>query len=180
MKDESVFGFLLVVAALSAALAYFGVFYQTGSQWFQSCWTAQHSNRAPTSPEESISWAQCGEVTQRALFDAGFIFAGNPTYAVTPELKAIVEACPSNYSDIPLSGSQVLAVDFIEKSGGPELLDKFTPPDQMIVRAFKSRWPNCQAVRLANNIPKLIKQGSDWVFEAPCKPCEAEKNAIGK
>ena len=178
MIDEIAPGFF-VLAALGAALAYFGVFYQTGDQWFQSCWPAQHANRAPTSPEESIAWAQCSEVTQRALFNSGFIFAGNPEHAVTPELKAVVSACPSNYSDIPLGGAHILAVDFIEKDGGPRLFDKFTPPDQMIVRVFKSRWPNCQAVRLANNIPKLVKQGEGWGFESPCKPCEAEKKAMG-
>ena len=34
-----------------------GVFFQTGSQWFQSCWNEKHEQRMPATPEESIAWA---------------------------------------------------------------------------------------------------------------------------
>ena len=155
-----------------------GVFFQTGSQWFQSCWNEKHEQRMPATPEESIAWAKCEPVVERAVFGAGFVPSGNPAYATTRELKAISNACPNNYSDIPLfGGMKRLAVDLVEKTGGPTLIERFTPPDAMIERAFKSKWPNCPSEAKANGFPKIVLRGEVWEFESTCKPCEAEKEA---
>ncbi len=167
-----------ILAAAIAWMAHAGVFYQTGTQWFQSCWIAKHEKRSPATPDESIAWAKCEPTTQRAVFNAGFVLSGNPEYAVTPELKALGNACPSLYRDIPIAGMNYLAVNMVEESGGPTVVDSFTPPDAMIKTAFMSKWPNCPSVAKANGFPRAVYRGDAWEFESPCKPCEAEKKAI--
>lgn len=180
MDDDSAapaISLLMLAAAISWAI-HAGWFYQTGSQWFDACWRAKHSTSGPQTPDEAVSWGKCKYTTEKSLFDAGFVFAGNPAYAVTPELKAVVNACPSNYSDIPMSGPQFLAVDMAEEQGGPNILDKFLPASLLIVRAFKTKWPECPAVRLANGFPKIVEVRGSFQWAAPCKPCEAEQAAI--
>jgi len=170
----------IVVVIVALALAWViqaGWIYQTGYDWFTSCWTAVNSHREASSPQEASAWAQCEPVAKRALFNAGFVFAGDPRYEVTPALQAIVQSCPSSYSDLPIGGVYLLAVPLIQQNGGPGLVDRFIPPDAMIVRAFKSKWPNCPAARETNGIPKIILKDGDWVFESPCKPCEDERKA---
>ena len=170
--------FAFIAAIAIGWMVYAGVFFQTGSQWFQSCWIEQNETRKPVTPEESIAWSKCESVTKRAIFSSGFVPSGNPEYATTPETKALTDVCPSNYSDIAADGSMKhLAVPLVEKIGGPTLIDKFTPPDAMIERAFKSKWPNCQAVVKANGFPKIILRGGEWEFESPCKPCEIDDKA---
>ncbi|MFM0513623.1 hypothetical protein [Paraburkholderia sp. RL17-373-BIF-A] len=74
-----------------------------------------------------------------------------------------------------------MAIDLLQKDGGPQWLDKFMPPDQMIVRTFNKRWPNCSAVRAANGFPKIVQKPDDtFGWSGPCKPCEAGKAAMGK
>ena len=170
----------LVIAAGVAYAAHSGWFYQTGQQWFDSCWSSINSKGPASSATEAIAWAQCEPQTKNALFDAGYIFSGNPEYAVTPELQAAIKACPSNFTDIPMAGVQIMAVDMIQKDGGPQWVDKFLPPSWMIVRTFDKRWPTCAVTRAANGFPKIIQKGDSWVWAEPCKPCEAEKAAMGK
>lgn len=169
--------FALITALVIGWAVHAGIFFQTGNQWFQSCWVEQHEKRSPLTPEESIAWTRCEPVAQRAVFGSGFVPSGNPDYAVTPESKALSNACLSNYTDVPIGGMKYLAVGLIEKAGGPSLVERFTPPDAMIVRAFKSKWPNCQSVARANGFPKIVLRGEAWEFETTCKPCEAEKKA---
>ncbi|REE21198.1 hypothetical protein B0G71_4350 [Paraburkholderia sp. BL27I4N3] len=171
---------ILVIAAGVAYAAHSGWFYQTGQQWFDSCWSSINSKAPASSATEATAWAQCEPQTKRALFDAGYIFSGNPQYAVTPELQAVTTACPSNFTDIPMAGIQIMAVDMIEKDGGPQWIDKFLPPDRMIVRTFDKRWPTCVTTRAANGFPKIVPKGDSWDWAGPCKPCEAEKAAMGK
>jgi hypothetical protein len=156
-----------------------GIPYQTGQQWFYSCWASQHSRHPPINSNEAKAWARCTYVAKKALFDAGFVFSGNPKYAVTPSLKAIHNACPSNYSDIPIGGVDILAVSLIQQTAGDTFIDRFIPPDSMIVRAFKSKWPNCPSVRLTAGFPKIVEKNGEWVYETRCVPCEAEKKAMG-
>jgi len=168
---------VLIVAIAIGWMVYAGAFFQTGAQWFQSCWVEQNEERKPATPDESIAWSQCESVAQRAVFGSGFVTSGRSEHATTPETKALANACPGSWSDVPIGGFKYLAVQFIEKTGGPMLIDKFTPPDAMIERVFKSKWPNCQATVKANNFPKIILRGETWEFESPCKPCETDAKA---
>ena len=166
---------VIFAAVVLGWMVHAGVFFQTGSQWFQSCWTEQNAKRKPATAEESINWAKCEKVTLRAVFGAGFVPAGNPV--TTPETKALADACPRNWYDIPIGGFKYLAVRLIEDTGGPTLIEQFTPPDAMIERAFQSKWPDCQSVVKAHGFPKIIFRDGDWEFEFPCKPCEADDKA---
>lgn len=171
-------GAWIVVGLLLGLLLQSGVPYQTGHQWYEDCWRAQHANgKEASSPSEAATWAQCQPVAERALFDAGWVFSGNPEYAVTPQLKAVTAACPSNYSDIPIAGIHYLVVPEIEKAGGADLLDRFLPPDPMIVRAMSVRWPHCAQVRFEQGIPKIVKKDGKWDFVTECWPCKAEQQA---
>jgi hypothetical protein len=182
MSDEgaSVLFFLaVIVLAIAAWLDYKGVFFQTGNQWFQSCWTASNSNRPAENADEEVAWQQCGPVAERAIYNAGFVFGGDVGSAVTPAVQALDKVCPSNWTDVPLGGVQILAVNLIAKQGGPKLLDAFIPPDRMIVAAFQRRWPRCQAVRKQYGFPRVILTNGQWNYATPCKPCQAEDKATG-
>jgi hypothetical protein len=165
----------LIVAVTVAWATYAGLFFQTGQQWFESCWTAQNSKRSPTTATESVAWKQCEPVAEGSAYKAGFVFVG--TSQITTPMQAVARACPSLWADVPIGGLHLLVVDIVEKAGGPDLVDRFIPPDRMIEEAFLSRWPNCPTVRAASGFPKIVKKGDRWDFEVPCKPCEAEKNA---
>ncbi|MGE6497919.1 hypothetical protein [Cupriavidus metallidurans] len=172
---------VVIVLAVAAWGVNAGWFYQTGQQWFDTCWASINLKKPAATAAEATAWQQCRPQTEKALYDAGYVFGGNPEYAVTPELKAVSAACPNNFTEIPMSGVQVMAIDLLQKDGGPRWIDKFLPPDQMIVRTFNKVWPNCSAARAANGFPKIL-QKTDGAFEwsEPCKPCEAEKAAMGK
>ncbi|MCO8590314.1 hypothetical protein [Burkholderia multivorans] len=156
-----------------------GWFYETGAQWFDSCWAQVHANgRSASTPEEAVTWAQCEPIAQKAVYGAGYIFSGLPEKATTPQLKAIGTACPSNWTDMPLGGMGVLAVDLVEKQGGPQLLDRFLPANHLIVHAFEKQWPQCPSVRVSNGFPKVVQQADGaWKFESHCIPCEAETHS---
>ena len=158
-----------------------GILFQTGYQWHQACWLAQNSgNRSPQTAEEATAWAQCAPVARRALFEAGYLFSGNPEYAVTPALKALTQACPSSYSEIPVGGVHLLVVKMLQNAGGPNLLDRFMPVDSMIVRTFNSRWPDCNLERTRNGFPRIVMKNREWGWETPCKTCEPEITASEK
>jgi len=169
-----------VVCALAAVtvLCGSGVFFETGSNWYSACWHKAHDHRAPNSPEEAAFWVSCRIEAENAFFGAGFIAAGNPNYAVTPQLKAIQAACPSAYTEIPLDGPSELIVGMVENAGGPALADRVLPARFMIANSLRSRWPNCSAAREANGFPRRVKKGDDWEWASPCLPCKGEETAM--
>ncbi len=113
-----------------------------------------------------------------ALFDAGFIFAGNPENAVTPQLKAVVMACPSSWSEIPIDGVWSLAVSRITCQADYDPLDRFMPARNVVVRVFQRRWPSCATVARANGFPLITKHSGSWDWAKTCEPCKAEQMSI--
>ena len=178
-SDGSAVGILILVGLLAWA-AHSGWFYQTGQQWFDTCWSAQNLTDGPKTPEEALARGQCKYNAEKALFAAGFVFSGNPEFSVTPELKATSDACPSNYKDVPIAGPQILVVNMIQERGGVDRLDSFLPASRLIVRTFESRWPSCPAVREANGFPKIVEKNGEFDWATKCKPCEAEQTAINR
>lgn len=176
-KAEGGFLTLVVLGVIAFFVLRTGVLYQTGSQWFTACWQAQHATEPAKTPEEAIARNSCGHTAEAALYDAGYIFAGNPEYAKTPELHAVQQACPNAYSEVPLMGIQILLVDDLEAHGGTDLLDSVLPAGTTIKRVLKKRWPNCAAVREAAGFPKVIEKNGGFHFADDCKPCEAEQAA---
>ena len=165
---------LIAVLTLSAQA---GAFYTTGKQWFESCWTLKNAKRSAATPDEAVAWKQCEPLAERAIYEAGFIFVGDRSEAITPAAKAVNAACPSSWSDVPISGINRLAIEMIEIEGGPKLMDRFLPAEFLIRRTFESKWPNCVTVRRAQGFPAVTKQGDEWKFKGTCRPCEAEASA---
>ena len=180
MKSVKLIAIAAILAVALAWVAQAGVFYQTGSQWFQACWSLKNLRRSAETAEESMAWSKCSPTAQRAVYSAGIVPSGDPDNSFTPAVKALNQACPSNFKDIPLFGLSFLAVNLIEASGGPSVWDRFMSPDGMIQRAFESKWPNCSSVAQAQGFPKIVARGEKWEFETPCKPCEVEAKEAEK
>jgi hypothetical protein len=169
----------VIVIAMLVALAWSvqaGWFYQTGSQWFETCWSAKSSKDEPTTFAESFARKQCQPVADRAIYGAGFIYSGMAERAVTPELQAIQRACPSQWSDVAWAGAHFTVLKMLEDNGGPDFIDRFLPAERTVARVFLKRWPDCPRVREENGFPKIVKQpDGEWGFATPCRPCEAER-----
>jgi hypothetical protein len=177
--SKSDFLSVLIITAAAGWLCHRGTFYQTGAQFYSSCRQRMHANgREANSPEQAAEWATCDETAETAVYRHGFVFGGNPDYAVTPQLKAVRAACPSMYSGVPLTGIWGLAVQMIQDSGGATLTDQFLPARATIVRVFAAKWPNCAKTATANGFPKLVKRQGTWEFDTECTPCMAEKQAM--
>ena len=171
--------FILILAGTTAWILQTGIGIKPGRQFYDACWAKAHANgKEPESPEQAAQWGSCQETADAALFDAGFIFAGNPENAVTPQLKAVVMACPSSWSEIPIDGVWSLAVSRIAQQGGPTPLDRFMPARNVVVRVFQRRWPSCATVARANGFPLITKHSGSWDWAKTCEPCKAEQMAI--
>lgn len=150
--------FPALLAAL-AVLAYFcqrGAFYETGAQYYDSCW--QHARAwgfDAKSPEQAALWAQCEPLSENAFFQAGYELGSNdpnPEHiAYDPHPKGIDLWCPNAFADVPNDNTPAndalfgLVVKLIQDSGGPTLLDQFEPAHKLILRVLDARWPRCQA-----------------------------------
>lgn len=170
---------ILALIAATGWLIQAGVLYQTGQQWFEACWTQAKAKRSPSTPQEAIAWGQCEPIAERSVYQAGYLFSADASMAVTPQAKALANSCPSSYSDMPIAGINLFVVLQLERDGGPTWSDRFLPPNQMIVRVFESRWPDCPNVRKAEGYPMLIQHADGWRWEKPCMPCENELKARG-
>jgi hypothetical protein len=76
--------------------------------------------------------------------NAGFAI-GSSSPQATEDAKALVSACPDAYTEMPVLPKfwYTVAVDAIEKNGGPSLIDRVAPAGSLIERAMKARWPRC-------------------------------------
>ena len=157
---------------IAAWVAQTGMIYQTGQQWYETCWTSIHAKREANTAQEAKAWRQCSPLAEESVFNAGYIFAGQPP--ITAPSKALADACPGSWSDLPLGGIHVLVVRLIEEQGGPTLIEGFQPAEQLIVRAFKTKWPKCPKARHDNGFPKLVRLGERWHFDGRCRPCAVE------
>lgn len=170
-------GVLFAVALGGAALAsYFGVFGQTGSDYFQSCWELRaesvkkgFSKPEPKSPQQGINWAGCEPIGRRAIYETGIIFVGNPRDA---DEAALERVCPSSYRQVPIGGSYMLTIDLLESSGGPRLYDRILPAEFMIGRAWRDKWPACSKERERQGYPKIVEKSAGvFGWERPCAKC---------
>jgi hypothetical protein len=76
--------------------------------------------------------------------NAGFAI-GSSSPQATEDAKALASACPDAYAEMPVFPKfwYTVAVDAIEKNGGPSLIDRVAPAGWLIERAMKARWPRC-------------------------------------
>ena len=144
---------LLLVGIGAGVAAYRGMFYVTGSQYYEACWERRakenkandHSNEAEAdNPSQAVLWASCTPIMAESMDKAGFGLGSSHPNAHA-DAKALANACPDRDKDLNLFPNfwYSVAVDAIEKNGGPSLIDRVAPAGWLIERAMKARWPRC-------------------------------------
>jgi hypothetical protein len=75
---------------------------------------------------------------------AGFAL-GPSAPGASANSRVLADACPDRHTQLPVIFDRfyVIAVDAIEKDGGPLLIDRLVPAEWLIERALKARWPRC-------------------------------------
>jgi hypothetical protein len=143
---------LLLVGIGAGAAAYSGVFYVTGSQFYGACLQRQAKEKIDTAFKEAeadnasqaVLWGSCTPIMGESMANAGFAI-GSSSPQATEDAKALASACPDAYTEMPVFPKfwYTVAVDAIEKNGGPSLIDRVAPAGWLIERAMKARWPRC-------------------------------------
>jgi len=169
MRDA--LGVLAVVAGIAGAiLAYNSLFYTTGTEWYEACWAKKQAHTSfatePVAPDADtdIDWKNCERIAQKAFYDQGMVFSGLPKDSSDQRGIAMKNACPNTWSDIPLAGFYMKAVDVVQAYGGPSFLDRFLPADILLGRAFDKQWPTCASVRASQGYP-MIKEVAPGKFD---------------
>jgi hypothetical protein len=139
---------LLLVGIGAGAAAYKGMFYVTGSQYYEACWERRakenkakdHTHEAEAdNPSQAVLWASCTPIMLESMDKAGFAI-GSSSPQATEDGKALANACPDRYKDMNLFPNfwYDVAVDAIEKNGGPSLIDRVAPAGWLIELARAS------------------------------------------
>lgn len=143
---------ILLLAAGAGAAAYNGVFYVTGSQFYEACWERRAKEKAvggfneaqADNPSQAVLWASCTPIVAETMDKAGYVLGSSAANA-PEDAKALAGSCPDRQTEIPLvlSYLYIVVVDAIEKTGGPSLIDHVAPAGWLVERALKARWPRC-------------------------------------
>ncbi len=110
------------------------------------------------SPSQAAVWASCTRIMLEGMDNAGFLLASSSDEA-DADAKALASVCPDMYKELPVLPDYWygVAVDAIEKTGGPSFIDRVAPAGWLIGRAIKARWPRCvDAAR-----PYIVKARKD-------------------
>jgi hypothetical protein len=80
----------------------------------------------------------------KSMDNAGFGL-GSSAPEAPADAKALAGVCPDRHAEMPLFPQfwYRVAVDAIEKTGCPMLIDRVAPVEWLIERAMKARWPRC-------------------------------------
>src|ERR1700719_1689088 len=154
------------VAALLLASTFVIIFVprseaMSGASWYESCRIFVRATEADlkTLPiGKRLQIRDCQIEALRVFCDQGWY--GDETHVkekllaqgwtqekwVTFFEKEYEPYCPHS-SNMPIGGPAVIAVQELEKRGGPGFLESFSPALPMLVQAFKSRYPQCAAKR---------------------------------
>jgi len=149
---QALLAVLLLVGIGAGAGAYSGVFYVTGSQFYEACRQRQAKEKIDAAfkeaeadnPSQAALWGSCTPIMTESMGNAGFAI-GSSSPQATEDAKALASACPDVYADMPVFPKfwYTVAVDTIEKNGGPSLIDRVAPAGWLIERAMKAHWPRC-------------------------------------
>ena len=145
---QALLAVVLLVGIGAGAAAYSGVFYVTGSQFYEACRQRQAKEKIDggfkdaeaDNRTQAVLWASCTPIMGESMGNAGFAI-GSSSPKATEDAKALADA----YTDMPPFPKfwYTIAVDAIEKNGGPSLIDRVAPAGWLIERAMKARWPRC-------------------------------------
>jgi hypothetical protein len=143
---------LLLFGIGAAVAAYHGMFYITGSQFYEACSQRQAKEKiddgfkeaGADNPSQAALWGSCTPIMGETMGNAGFAI-GSSSPQATEDAKALASACPDARTDMPVFPKfwYAVAVDSIQKNGGPSLIDRIAPAGWLIERAMKARWPRC-------------------------------------
>jgi len=149
---QALLAVLLLVGIGAGQGAYSGVFYVTGSQFYEACRQRQAKEKIDgafkeaeaDNPSHAALWGSCTSIMTESMGNAGFAI-GSSSPQATEDAKALASACPDAYTEMPVFPKfwYTVAVDAIEKNGGPSLIDRVAPAGWLIERAMKARWPRC-------------------------------------
>jgi len=143
---------LLVGVGGAGVAAYRGVFYVTGSQFYEGCWERRAKEKKiggfeeaqADNPTQAVLWASCSPIVLESMENAGFaVGSSNPN--AQADMKVLADACPDAYKEMPLLPNYwyIPIIETIEKNGGPSLFDQVAPAKWLAERAAKTRWPRC-------------------------------------
>ena len=147
-------GLLLVIGIGAAGVAaYKGMFYVTGSQYYEDCWERRakenkkenvNKNVEADNASQAALWASCTPIMAESMDKVGFAI-GSSAPEAPADAKALASACPDGYKEMPTFPQYWyrVAVETIEKTGGPTLIDRVAPASWLIERSMKARWPRC-------------------------------------
>jgi hypothetical protein len=143
---------LLLLGIGAGVAAYHGMFYVTGSQFYEACSQRQAKEKidggfkevGADNPSQAALWGTCTPIMGETMENAGFAIGSSASQA-TEDAKALASACPDANTDMPVFPKYwyTVAVDAIDKNGGPSLIDRIAPARWLIERALKARWPRC-------------------------------------
>jgi hypothetical protein len=146
---------LLLLGMAVGMAAYHGMFYVTGSQFYEACSQRQAKEKiddgfkevGAEDPSQAALWATCTPIMGETMGNAGFAI-GSSSPQATEDAKTLANACPDAYTEMPVFPKfwYTIAVDAIEKNGGPSLIDRVAPAGWLIKRTMKARWPRCVEV----------------------------------
>jgi hypothetical protein len=175
------------VSCIFLALVYFNALYLTGYGYAELCWEATQIKSPETSKDFKDVMAkakfndrakQCELIANKAMFGRGYVTAGNPDYAVTPELKEIQKYCPNSFNQLPIFGLHYWVVAQLENGDNLTIFDRLLPARFFIERMIDKKWGQCPEVRAKVGVPRLVEQpDGTWAFESECIPCKAELKA---
>jgi hypothetical protein len=163
MKRVSVvLAIVLVCAMLANSSA------MSAGDWFDACMLLQvtdKSERKKLSPEQRIAIRNCERIAAQVWCQEGFDGTKVKPEGLKPwkrwqAAEAVSDACPKAL-DMPLGGIHYVAIKYWERRGGPSWLQRWFSARSIILQAYQSRWPKCQAVRRE--------------YEAQTKPDEVER-----
>ena len=165
-----------------------GVFYQTGTQWFHSCWAKMEATpnlfreAHPANEIQAVDWAACDLKAGQAIYRVGLIVTWFPDGAPNSDAKELQTACPDGFREIPFGGPYVLAMQLIEESGGPSLIDRVLPADHLLERTWLKHWPQCVAVRQRQGYPRVEMNETVrmWGWADPCDICDQRGLRLNK
>ena len=159
---------IILFAGIAAWAAQAGVFYQTGSHWFEACWNKQRASREVPQPlasnfQEAIAWEKCEPAARAAIYNEGiqFLYTRNTIISINDAL-ILDKHCPSAWS-ISEVGWYANIVFLLEKRGGPNLFETFLPAGFMLGNVISEAWPNCRTAT-ENLGYSMTRQKNAWKF----------------
>lgn len=74
---------ILAVVVLGGVLTYQGFFFQTGSQFYRTCWERANATEGaqPKSPEQAAEWASCQRTAEVAFLQVEISDGMSPVQA---------------------------------------------------------------------------------------------------